>query len=75
MNLGLQPTIDPTAPSAVEVHLIDCNDDLLGEQLTIEPVKRLRGQNKFTSLDELSKQIGIDKANAKSILKNPGTNS
>ena len=69
MNLGPQPTIDPTASSAVEVHLIDCDDDLLGEQLTIEPIKRLRGQSKFKSLDELSKQISLDKVKAISILK------
>ena len=46
MNLGPQPTVDPTAPSAVEVHLLDKEINLLGEELIIEPVHRIRFQKK-----------------------------
>ena len=38
MNLGPQPTIDPTSPSAVEVHLLDQSLELEGRQLGVEPV-------------------------------------
>ena len=68
MNLGPQPTIDPNSPSAVEVHLIDQEIDLLGKKLIIEPVKKLRGQKKFSDVSELSKQIGIDSNIAQTIL-------
>ena len=50
MNLGPQPTVDPTSPSAVEVHLLDKELDLLGIELKIEPVKRIRFQQKFQIL-------------------------
>ena len=69
MNLGPQPTIDPSAPSAVEVHLLNQNIDLVGEELLIEPVQKLRSQKQFESLECLSNQIELDAKSAKSILK------
>ena len=69
MNLGPQPTIDPCAPSAVEVHLLNQNIDLVGEELLVEPVQKLRSQKQFESLECLSNQIELDAKSAKSILK------
>ena len=77
MNLGPQPTVDPTAPSAVEVHIIDKELDLVGQELTIEPVERLRGQQRFKNLQSLSAQISQDVEQAFSSLKSykPITNN
>ena len=69
MNIGPQPTIDPKLPSAVEVHLLDKELSLLGEELIIEPVERLRTQIKFKNLEDLRKQINLDALLAKEILK------
>ena len=69
MNLGPQPTINPLAPSAVEVHLIDKKIDLYDLKLTVQPVKKIRSQIQFSSIYELSKQISQDKKYAKEILK------
>ena len=60
MNLGPQPTVDPNSPSAVEVHLLDTSRDLVGSSVCVEPVLRLRGQQRFAGLEELSAQIGRD---------------
>ena len=68
MNLGPQPTIDPLAPSAVEVHLLDRTIDLDGRQLLVEPVTLLRQQRRFESLAALSAQIGQDATRARSLL-------
>ena len=68
MNLGPQPTVDPTSPSAVEVHLLDRSMELEGRQLMVEPVQRLRGQQRFSGLEELSAQIGRDADQARSLL-------
>ena len=68
MNLGPQPTVDPTSPSAVEVHLLDRSMELEGRQLMVEPVQRLRGQQRFSGLEELSAQIGRDADLARSLL-------
>ena len=68
MNMGPQPTIDPNSLSAVEVHLLDKEINLLGQELTIEPVQRIRLQKKFENIEALSKQISLDAILAKEIL-------
>jgi riboflavin kinase/FMN adenylyltransferase len=69
MNLGPQPTVDPTAPSAVEVHLLDQEVDLEGCELVVEPVLRIRGQQRFENLESLSAQISLDASDARNCLK------
>ncbi len=60
MNLGPQPTVDPQAPSAVEVHLLDRDITLAGARLTVQPLRLLRHQQAFPSLEALSLQIHCD---------------
>ena len=60
MNLGPQPTVDPNAPSAVEVHLLDTERELVGRTLTVEPIALLRRQQRFEGLDQLRAQISRD---------------
>ena len=69
MNLGRQPTIDPLSPSAAEVHLIGFDLNIYDLRLTIEPVKRIRSQAKFSNIAELSNQIAKDKQTALKFLK------
>ncbi|QEY31949.1 bifunctional riboflavin kinase/FAD synthetase [Synechococcus sp. RSCCF101] len=68
MNLGPQPTVDPTAPSAVEVHLLGRSIDLAGCSLRVEPVALLRQQVRFSGMEELGEQIRADAAAAERIL-------
>jgi riboflavin kinase/FMN adenylyltransferase len=68
MNLGPQPTVDPLAPSAVEVHLLDREIDLAGAQLIVQPVRYLRSQERFAGLDELATRIAADAREAAAIL-------
>jgi riboflavin kinase/FMN adenylyltransferase len=68
MNLGPQPTVDPTAPSAVEVHLLGRQLQLEGAELTVEPVALLRHQQRFDSLDALVAQIAADAQRAEALL-------
>jgi riboflavin kinase/FMN adenylyltransferase len=72
MNLGPQPTVDPNSPSAVEVHLLDRSLELEDRELVVEPVCRLRGQQKFNGLQELSAQIGHDAEAARQLLRDSG---
>ncbi|MCP9931320.1 bifunctional riboflavin kinase/FAD synthetase [Cyanobium sp. AMD-g] len=60
MNLGPQPTVDPLAPSAVEVHLLERTLELAGSRLTVQPLRLLRRQQAFGSLEALSRQIRLD---------------
>jgi riboflavin kinase/FMN adenylyltransferase len=67
MNLGPQPTVDPTAPSAVEVHLLDRQLDLLEASLVVEPISLLRRQERFADLAALTSQIARDAQQARQI--------
>ena len=42
------------------MHLLDRRIELVGQELVVEPVERLRGQQRFSGLEELSAQIGQD---------------
>jgi len=70
MNLGPQPTINPNTSSVAEVHLLKEDINLLGKELIIEPVKRIRVQKKFESIEALSQQISLDAKLANEILTN-----
>ncbi len=69
MNLGPQPTVNPKSPSAVEVHLLNQNLELEQAELVIEPIKKIRDQQRFQSLAELSDQISKDAVLAEKILR------
>jgi riboflavin kinase/FMN adenylyltransferase len=69
MNLGPQPTVDPTAPSAVEVHLLDRQLSLGGACLVVEPIRLLRRQERFADLAALTSQIARDAKQARQLLK------
>ena len=72
MNLGPQPTVDPTAPSAVEVHLLGRRIELAGAELLVEPVALLRRQQRFENLEALVAQIAADAARAEQLLGSAG---
>jgi riboflavin kinase/FMN adenylyltransferase len=68
-NIGLRPTVDASATTpVVEVHLFDCSGDLVGEELSLEFVKFLRGEQKFSGLEELKAQIARDCTAARGLL-------
>lgn len=67
MNVGLRPTVGGSA-LRVEVNLFDVDEDLYGETLRIDLVRRLRGEQKFGSFEELRAQIAKDAENARKAL-------
>lgn len=72
MNIGSRPTVTGGAgPWRVEVHLLDFQGDLYGQELEVEPVAHLRGERTFGSLDALRAQIASDIASARDCLRSP----
>ena len=67
-NIGGSPTFGGKE-RAVEVHLIDFSGDLYGRQLTIQFVERVRGEIRFTTPEELKRQIDRDVQQARAILE------
>ncbi len=61
MNIGTRPTIKSDARETIEVHLLDFNKDLYGELLTITLLKRLRDEQRFSSLEDLRSQLHRDR--------------
>jgi len=53
----------------VEVHLLDVERELVGRSIKVEPVRRLRGQQRFSGLEELSAQISRDADEARATLR------
>ena len=72
MNLGPQPTVDPMAPSAVEVHLLDRRLELDGMELVVEPLQLLRRQQTFANFEALCTQIAADADRARSLWSGVG---
>ena len=72
MNLGRRPQFYEDAKvSLLEAHLLDFRGDLYGEPAKVRFVARLRGEERFESLEALVEQIGRDCDEARRILDKP----
>lgn len=62
-NVGFRPTFkSPDKPVlSIEVHMFHYNGDIYGEEVDVDWHIRLRGEQKFNGMDELSAQIEKDK--------------
>lgn len=61
VNIGNRPTFEG-ARRSIEAHLLDFEGDLYGRGVALRFVSRLRGEQKFESIDALVAQIGSDVA-------------
>jgi riboflavin kinase/FMN adenylyltransferase len=67
ISLGTQPTFGGRV-RLLEVHLLDRDVDLYGQRLRVELCRRLRGQKRYDSADELIEQMGRDVERARAVL-------
>ncbi len=58
MSFGSRPTFN--RPPALEVHIIDYNEDIYGEKVNVEMLKKLRDIIKFDNAELLAQQIQRD---------------
>lgn len=66
-NIGRRPTFD-NGERTVEVYIMDFDGDLYGAEVRIDVLKRLRGEVRFASVDELAGQIRKDVEDARAYL-------
>lgn len=66
--IGKKPTVNNDETENIEVHLFDFDGDIYDKEIKVRFVKRVRGEQKFESLDALKKQIQIDEKNIREIL-------
>jgi riboflavin kinase/FMN adenylyltransferase len=69
-NIGVRPTFagQPEA-QVIETHLLDFNQDIYGQTLSVSFIARLRGERKFPSVDALLHQIRTDIEQARVLLR------
>ena len=66
MNIGTRPTYDGHMQT-LEVHIFDFNGDIYGQQLRVVFDRRIRNEMKFSSPQELAKQLEKDKEEVRRI--------
>ena len=68
MNIGYNPTF-ASKERTLEVHILDFNKDIYGEELRVEFIKIIRKEKKFNSEQELKKTLKIDENKIRNLLK------
>ena len=59
-NIGTKPTFGGIQKT-VEIHVLDFNEDIYGEKIEVQFIKRLRDEKKFKNQNDLIEQLRIDK--------------
>lgn len=71
LNIGIRPTVnDNPDHKTIEVHIIDFEKDIYGQQIHLHFMERIRDEMKFRSVQHLKEQLIKDKATVIDILKN-----
>ena len=68
MNIGLRPTVSGTKRT-IEVNIFEFDEDIYGQYMRVCIHAYLRGETKFSGLDQLKEQLVKDKVNAQQVLK------
>jgi riboflavin kinase/FMN adenylyltransferase len=67
ISVGTNPTFEGRKRT-VEAFILDFDEDIYGCELAVEFVERIRGMEKFESVDELVEQMGRDVEKARGLL-------
>jgi riboflavin kinase/FMN adenylyltransferase len=64
LNIGSRPTVNHNADNrSIEVNIFNFNDDIYGHPIEVTFYKKLREEQKFSSLEALKEQLAQDKTN------------
>src|ERR1700752_724140 len=72
-NVGLRPTFGEATEPSVETYVMNWDGDLYGNVVRIRFLYRLRDERKFSSVDELTRQIKTDVARAEGYFEHAAT--
>lgn len=59
-NVGVRPTIGDMVKPILEVHLLDFDQQIYGQRISVEFVHKIRDEQQFTNLDDLAESISDD---------------
>ena len=68
MNIGFRPTVNGKVRT-IEVHYFKFNENLYDKEIKIEILDLIRNEKKFNSLEDLEKQLVIDKKLCEDLIK------
>ncbi len=74
-SIGTRPTFDDVRNRTIEAFLLDFSDDIYGQQLRLEFVQRLRGEEKYDTVEALIYQIDEDVRQTRTVLTSPTAQS
>ncbi len=66
-SVGLRPTVDGSGRWLLEVHLFDFSDEVYGRLIEVQFVQKLRDEERFDSVQELTAAIRRDADRARAI--------
>ena len=70
LNIGLRPTLLPdNLKPTIEVNIIDFNHNIYGQIITLEIVKKVRDEKRFSDMQSLVNEIDKDKIQILNILE------
>ncbi|HKB87791.1 MAG TPA: bifunctional riboflavin kinase/FAD synthetase [Ignavibacteriaceae bacterium] len=69
LSIGKRPTFYNSGKIVPEVYIYDFDDEIYGEKVKVSVLERLRGEEKFSSADELVIQMKADKQNGKELIR------
>jgi riboflavin kinase/FMN adenylyltransferase len=67
VNVGIRPTFESGRGVLIETYLIDHSEDLYGKNLRVAFVERLRGERRYSEVEELVAQMHRDVEDAKRV--------
>ncbi len=71
LYIGFRPTLNGTYQS-IEVNIFDFDKDIYGQHITVHFMSRLRDDMKFDNVEDLKKQLLLDKQMAVNLLSETG---
>jgi riboflavin kinase/FMN adenylyltransferase len=67
-NIGTSPTVKQDGKTEIETYILDFNEDIYEQNMTVSLLRRIRDEKKFSGLDELTTAMQQDLATARSII-------
>ncbi len=68
VNVGVRPTFTTGRGELIEAYLLDFDGDLYGSELRLDFMRRLRGERRFATVEELIKQMHRDVEQTRKVL-------
>jgi len=60
-NIGVRPTLGQDQKRTIETNIFDFDEDIYGMEIKVSFITKIRSEQRFASMDELSRQLATDR--------------